>query len=161
MKHLTRRELRRMLINPAMRDQPALRLFARRHGHSDLLEHLLGGADPATPGAPPALAPSWPQIVTANELTISNIGETMVLTHVHDDDGEHRIEYAGGRYAEVWIYGDCVYEVPVRRPGGLEPDIDFICAAVRAYTQAAAASEAAPPDPSTPRQPGESAGEKN
>ena len=37
-KHLTRRELRRALADPAARHQPALRLFARRHGHSDLLD---------------------------------------------------------------------------------------------------------------------------
>lgn len=45
-KHLTRRDLRRALANPAARHQPALRLFARRHGHGDLIE------------PPPELAPA-------------------------------------------------------------------------------------------------------
>lgn len=103
----------------------------------------------------PELAPSWPQTVTSPQLTISNIGETMVLTHAGDQDGEHRIEYDGGSHAEVWIYGDCTHEVPVRRPGDPEPDIDAICAAVREVTKAAA--DTTPATPSAPDEPSGSA----
>jgi hypothetical protein len=159
-RHLTRRELRRALANPAARYQPVLRLFARRHGHGDLLDQRPTSTDPPI-REEPELAPSWPQTVTADQLTISNIGETMVLTHVGDDDGEHRIEYAGGSHAEVWIYGDCTYEVLVRRPGDPEPDIDAICTAVREFATAAAdttpAAASAPDEPrdsaSAPEQP--------